>query len=107
MNKFVKINYFPRAALDNGIAFYADDGKPLQLILALDVIKAIAPKPNSWRVFDNLSELRHDDGKFKLVELYRITTDIAYGRGINGVGFDSYDITKESYENLLASIDIA
>lgn len=107
MKKFVKIAYFQRALIGNDIAHYADDTQPLQLIIALDTIKAIVPKPTSWRVFDNLSEARRDDGKFKLYDLYRITTDIAYGRGINGVDFNSYDITKESYENLLASIDVA
>ena len=50
---------------------------------------------------------REDIGAHEIVALHNVTTDIACGRGINGVDFNSYFITSESYERLVSAIEIA
>ena len=45
-------------------------------------------------------------GSFEKRELYYVGTNIAYGRGINGVDYESYYVTPDTYERLLNVIEV-
>lgn len=109
--KFIKIDYYKREWVGGALGeyrFYKTDGGLVSRIIAIDSIRSIAASPAECKLYDSLDSLR--DGRWataEKIELYHIKTDIAVGRGINGVSYEEFDVTRETYEKILTLIDIA
>ena len=65
-----------------------------KLLINMEFIASISPTP----IVAHEGEKTHN--------VYFINTQIAYGRGINGIDYRGYYITEESYKNLMKNIEV-
>lgn len=93
MNKFVKIDFYNTE--------WSDDWKTLKVISAvkcslvkLDCIVTISPNPVHAQCLNNK------------IDLYYVKTNIASGRGINGIDYAGYYVTEDSYKKLIARVEV-
>jgi len=109
--KFIKIDYYEREWVGDALGeyrFYKINRSSASRIIAIDSIRSIAARPAECKLYETLERLRDSRwATFEKIELYHIKTDIAVGRGINGISYEEFDVTRETYEKLLTLIDIA
>ena len=65
------------------------------LLINMDLIASV--NPNSVRAISESS---------KFIKLHYLNTQIAYGRGINGVDYHSYYVTEETYKRIIQNIEL-
>ena len=92
MNKFVKIEFYNTV--------WSDDWKTLKVIseakrslVKLDCIVTISPTPLHAQCLNNK------------IDLYYVKTNIASGRGINGVDYAGYYVTEDSCKKLMTLVE--
>ena len=76
-----------------------ENGKPSTTLIDPTTIVSMDDTPSTKMVF------KHDANSWDKVgtktEMYYVQTTIAQGRGINGVDFQGFWVTKKTYENIL------
>ena len=100
MKQLTRIEFFPPSWDGTQYRFkFAEDGGPSTTLIDPTTIVAMDDKPSIKTVFN------HGDNSWDKVgtdtEMYYIQTTIALRRGINGVDFRGYWVTKKTYENIL------
>lgn len=93
MNKFVKIEFYNIE--------WSDDWKTLKVtseakcsLVKLDCIVTISPTPVHAQCLNNK------------IDLYYVKTNIASGRGINGIDYAGYYVTEDSCKKLMTLVEV-
>ena len=105
MSKFVTISYYPYYVMTDATILYGNGSAetPFRITLNIDSIMSINREPRSLNTYDSY-ELRLS-GNSVLKDVYLLETNAGVGRGINGVVFRTYFLTKESYIHLIDFLD--
>ena len=101
MSKFVEIEYYPWIYGSGNC--YADNGKPYKHVINIDMIARIPCKPVTKKLYKSYEHKETSTS----VEMWELDTQIAYGCGINGVGYEHFYMTKASFDKLMDVLDIA
>lgn len=100
MKQLTRIEFFPRSWDGTQYRFkFAEDGGPSTTLIDPTTIVAMDDKPSIKTAFSHSANSWDKVGTD--TEMYYIQTTIAQGRGINGVDFRGYWVTKKTYENIL------
>ena len=105
MNKFIKINYHSIMWKDGVRVAYKTNGGASTLILSLGSIKSIS-EPVEFGLFESQDAAKGRGTPTERIKLRLVATDIAYGRGINGVDYEGYWVTEETFERLVSAIEV-
>lgn len=105
MSKFVTVSYYPYYVTKDTTILYGNGSAetPFRITLNIDSIMSINREPRSLNTYDSY-ELRLSSNSV-LKDVYLLETNAGVGRGINGVDFRTYFLTKESYIHLIDFLD--
>lgn len=109
MIKFVKLNFYPTCRRnDDRIVCYTVNGNPETLFISLDAIKGISPTPIDREVYTSSRNAYNDysSSEHTIERVYLVTTNIAVGLGINGVSYNTYSVTEETFMRLKCLIEV-
>lgn len=101
---FVKINFYKDEWSDK-IREWVCYGDAKTTILDMDSIVKISGDPLERKHFKETRDISYGTPD-KTVKIYTLTTNIAYGRGINGVDFVSFSVEEKVAHALLAHFEI-
>ena len=100
MKQLTRIEFYTRSWDGTQYRFkFTKDGGPSTTLIDPTTIVSMDDKPSTKMVF------KHNAGSWDKVgtntEMYYVQTTIAQGCGINGVDFQGFWVTKNTYEKLL------
>ena len=94
--KMIKIDYYNTRWSDSLNTPRLDiTSQKKTLLINMDLIASVSP--DSVRAISESS---------KPIKLHYLNTQIAYGRGINGVDYNSYYVTEETYKRIIKNIEL-
>ena len=105
MSKFVTISYFKNVSSTSNMVYSNGSiDNPFRITLNIDTIMSIDRTPRQVNAYDSCEHVYRGDSEIKNV-VYLLETNIGVGHGINGIDFQTFFLTEESYIHLIDFLD--
>jgi hypothetical protein len=107
--KFVKVNFYSTTTrVKNNEALTVGYGQKNTILLAVDAIRSVTMHGVNYDIYSDIVAAENSDYRNKKPitseKLYMVITDIAVGRGINGVSYETLAVDEPSFNRIIAAI---
>ena len=109
--KFIKVNFYDTTfRVKNHETFKVGYGQKITILLAVDAIRSVTMHGVNYDIYSDIVAAANSDYRNKKPitseKLYMVTTNIAVGRGINGVSHETLAVDEQSFNRIIEAIDL-